>query len=373
MDNPIENQPTIQTPTQPIPMVKKWYTDKAVLTMLVLVILAGLSLAVYFILNQPQNLGPIITGHKNSNNLAQNAPAQNTAGELKSYTNTQYGYEIQYPSDWGLQESGARMISLFNNSKNNQANTPNSFSLLISPANINDPLTWYTTYVYNVVNNITEKEDVTIAGVSGMSFCHPLGSKFEENWVVIHNGYAYEFDTTAAACDLSNKTLNDILATFKFTSNTSSSSASPQSPDWSKLQQYTIFSFRVPSYTPNSFYWEGPTNLTSGEKISDIGLTLKSDNNPSRVTIDEQSSDPAKAANKDLLNVTDNNYTSQGFKVSHVDINGNDALLATAYEGMSTQMVHLRFFLNGTEVFINAEGGNALSVNDIITIARSIK
>jgi len=370
MQNANKIQSPQPQPTQLLP-TKKWYTDETLLAMVSLVVLAFLILLVYFIINQPQNLGPIVVGHKNTNN-----PTQNALGNLKSYANTQYGYEIQYPSNWMLEQSEGNLLTLINNSNSQtNINTVHSFSLSVSPTNVNDPMTWYTTYTdTNAGSKLTEKEDVTIGGVSGVRFCDPLsGGKIDENWIIIKSGYVYNFEATGAACDLSNKTLNDILATFKFTNNTSSSPVNFQSPNWPELQKYTIFHLCVPYYTPNGFYWSGPTNLTNGDKISDLNLSLKSDNNPSRVMVYEQSADITKAANKDLLNVTDANYTSQGFKVSHVDINGNDGLLATAYEGMATQMVHLKFLLNGTEVFLSANGGDTLSVSDITKIARSMK
>jgi hypothetical protein len=364
MENPNETQPPLMPPIQSTP-TKKWYADKAVLTILVLVILAGLSLTVYFIVNQPQNLGPIVFNHKST----KVAPIQN--GNLKSFTNSRYGYEIQYPTDW-MTEGSNDIIFLYTNQTS--SNSPSSLGVAVYTTNTNDPVSWFTTNTYTKTDGLTEKPNITIGGISGVGFCHPLSAtKIQEDWIIIHAGYVYDFGASWPTCNLSNTTINDILDTFKFTTNTSSSSTSSQSPNWSDFQQYTIFSLRVPSYTPNGFYWEGPTNLIIGEKISGINLTLKSDNNPSQVMVYEQSTDPAKAANKDLLNVTDSNYTSQGFKVSHVAINENDALLATAYEGMTTQMVHLRFFLKGTEVFLNADGGNGLSVNDIINIARSMK
>ncbi len=54
-----------QLPSQPTQLTpaKKWHVDKAVMTILILVILAASSLAVYFILNQPQNLGPVVVSH----------------------------------------------------------------------------------------------------------------------------------------------------------------------------------------------------------------------------------------------------------------------------------------------------------------------
>lgn len=64
METQIDNQQPITPPVQPPPQPKKWYADKAVMAMLILVILAALSLTAYFILNQPQNLGPVVVNHR---------------------------------------------------------------------------------------------------------------------------------------------------------------------------------------------------------------------------------------------------------------------------------------------------------------------
>ncbi len=57
---------------------KKWYADKAVMAMLILVILAASSLAAYFILNQPQNLGPVVVSHHKASEQTSNNKAELT-------------------------------------------------------------------------------------------------------------------------------------------------------------------------------------------------------------------------------------------------------------------------------------------------------
>ena len=63
----MENTKEILTVSQPNPLLigqKKWYQHKGILIIFTLALLAGVSISIYFILNQPLDFGPILTNHK---------------------------------------------------------------------------------------------------------------------------------------------------------------------------------------------------------------------------------------------------------------------------------------------------------------------
>jgi hypothetical protein len=60
------NKQNLQTPNTfaPVPPVyKKWYRHKGIITIFAMALIAGVIICVYSILNQPQNLGPIVVKH----------------------------------------------------------------------------------------------------------------------------------------------------------------------------------------------------------------------------------------------------------------------------------------------------------------------
>jgi hypothetical protein len=119
MENPNEVLPT-PLPEQLPQQTKKWYEDKTLVIILVLVILAALSLAVYFILNQPQNLGPVVVSHhpttvpqnqptatSSSPFTVTSSPTQINTSNWQTYTNSIYGIKVSYPSYVALQNEAA--------------------------------------------------------------------------------------------------------------------------------------------------------------------------------------------------------------------------------------------------------------------------
>ena len=106
MENTNEVLPTPQ-PVQPTP-IKKWYANKAVMVMLILVILAASSLTVYFILNQPQNLGPVVVSHLKANE-------QNTANNNSALTNTTSPAGLATPASSAITPTSSQPTTDTNN------------------------------------------------------------------------------------------------------------------------------------------------------------------------------------------------------------------------------------------------------------------
>ncbi len=82
MDNTNESQIPQQAPMPPA--IKKWHQHKGIISIIVLAVIAAVLVWVYFILNQPQVLGPVAVHHKSKSiiqtqQLAISTPA-NTSG-----------------------------------------------------------------------------------------------------------------------------------------------------------------------------------------------------------------------------------------------------------------------------------------------------
>jgi hypothetical protein len=119
-----------QNPPVPQPIAQateseKWHQHKGIRTSIILAVIAGIFIWVYFILNQPKDLGPIVVNHKTSSNIQPTVTSATTVesniatstvpnsvspsstdetlvstqGWLE-YHNGQWGLDFKYPPDW---------------------------------------------------------------------------------------------------------------------------------------------------------------------------------------------------------------------------------------------------------------------------------
>ena len=133
MDNNLNNNlpPTIE-PTQVnsaiLPIQKNWYQHKGIIAVITLTVIAAASVLAYTTLSQPQNLSPIIVTHHpkllEQDNQSQTPtstpinsvfsstpisttttaytapPAKIDTTNWKTYNNTKYGFQFNYPNTW---------------------------------------------------------------------------------------------------------------------------------------------------------------------------------------------------------------------------------------------------------------------------------
>ncbi len=66
MENSNEVLPPSQSQQQP-QQPKKWYNHKGIIVICILAVVAAVSVWIYFIYNQPQNLGPVVVQYKPKN------------------------------------------------------------------------------------------------------------------------------------------------------------------------------------------------------------------------------------------------------------------------------------------------------------------
>ena len=101
-------------PTQS-PQTKKWYQHKGIISIIILAVIAAVAVWTYAILNQPQELGPVVVTHRpkvtainqnptttsSSSTTATSSPAD--INSWKTYTNSQYGFSVGIPEILGIQ------------------------------------------------------------------------------------------------------------------------------------------------------------------------------------------------------------------------------------------------------------------------------
>jgi hypothetical protein len=92
-------------PTQP--QQKKWYQHKGIISIIILAVIAGVAVWAYAMMNQTQDLGPIVVQHKTKQLLIPAAQSTTTPITTESqipnwqtYGNSQYGFSLRYPNSW---------------------------------------------------------------------------------------------------------------------------------------------------------------------------------------------------------------------------------------------------------------------------------
>lgn len=119
----LENQPPI---VQPIPLTKKWYQHKGIITIIVLAFLVAIVSYIYFtnqpaqdispiFQQKPKNIQPITNSASPINTtvatttqpIASNTPTLTDKTNWQTYTNSIYGIQIKYPSYLLLQNEAA--------------------------------------------------------------------------------------------------------------------------------------------------------------------------------------------------------------------------------------------------------------------------
>lgn len=197
-----------------------------------IIILAALAVAagVIYYANQPAwDLGPIVFHHK-AQSPATSTP-QSDLKDWKTYTNSQYGFELKYPADWGLKpeiDKTRREHSLihiyFFAPKNKFAETQTGVEFAVF-----DAKTWdqYGYLFYAAHGNGTSTE-FSVGGVSGTRFREENVYEFfvftDDNIVIQKEAKIFVFGLEIDPNILNpskrnelNKLNEQVLSNFKFT------------------------------------------------------------------------------------------------------------------------------------------------------------
>jgi len=159
-----------------------------------------------------------------SNSSTPIATANPMAG-WKTYTNSEFGYSLDYPSNWSLNAestsngsiSGNRLYILPPNPLSTQA-VDEDFSILIRDASKESlNLTTERQKMQYPNQYVTYSETtVTIGGVTAYLYQKSNDDDSTKNILLAHNGYFYYIDTHGIRSTVKAQ-LDQILSTFKFT------------------------------------------------------------------------------------------------------------------------------------------------------------
>ncbi len=191
-----------------------------------------------------------------------NQETQTSTSDWKTYINTEYGFEFQYPNDWSIvQADGKASYEITAVASKEKLSNPNYGSEGVGPDIIFNHYSSISEEPENKSNNfnaktiqefidrnilISENKKINFAGYEAYEMTRGgLGASYAI--MINKNGQVYEilFTSKAYKSEL-NSVENQVLSTFKFTN--LSSSYINTSGDWEpyKLPDWEIVSFKIP-------------------------------------------------------------------------------------------------------------------------------
>jgi len=200
-----------------------------------------------------------------------------TSKDLVSYKNTDLGFEINYPNDWGLEDLGDSILLTAPALKNETAGRPDSVSILQTPFvfdpvapnkdSIDDAL---FAYAEKNLSNVQDPAKYLNKIGEDMLDALKISRDSNEDVYLYRNGLIYQISFVAGNPPISeNKSAyKNILSSFKFTGFTSEISDSGENDEGETMPTVDM-KFSVFESIPFHFKGEYPAKwYYSGEKAS---------------------------------------------------------------------------------------------------------
>lgn len=220
LQSELNNQPVVpQTPQSPVQMSesispKRFGPKFIVVVVAVIVVVVGAFGAIWWWGNHP-----LVLPHPVA------SPTPDPTADWKTYTNTQYGFEVKIPQDWmvgQLNDTSSDQLTYFLSPERKASNDENQkiCSGVKTGVCITEGVPWDMTFSVSNKTGIGVDElkygDIHTQTINGIMFkvYNVLGMVLGESWETELNGKFYRFDLFDYDNNLVN---NKILSTFKFT------------------------------------------------------------------------------------------------------------------------------------------------------------
>ncbi len=155
------------------------------------------------------------------------SPAPNGAGETanwKTYTNTQYGFSLQYQFTWAVSENIytpnlAPMLFIVAWVKNAaMTEFPSDMSVTVYSNSNNEDVKTFINKHIALIPGDTNIQQITVSGEQGIRVSLP-GATNNENVIISHRGWIYQIRVSHSERvqdDIPSQIFDQILSTFKF-------------------------------------------------------------------------------------------------------------------------------------------------------------
>jgi hypothetical protein len=215
----MENQNLNPKPIPQLPASKKWYNHKGILVIILLALIAGTAVWVFFILNQPLYLGPVIVPHKHSNEqpmgnasstsvlaiepTVSSTPTLVDTTNWQTFTDNSLGVTIKFPKQWYIVDNSLNLSSINPSAAPTDSAPKNDVFFGISPIAFQNTLPidqWYVQYFSDKsLNGIISKNYTTVGGLPAIevnTVYNYTGTPYSETWYYVTNsGVVFEIQT----------------------------------------------------------------------------------------------------------------------------------------------------------------------------------
>lgn len=141
--------------------------------------------------------------------------------EWKTYTNDQYGFEIQYPPKWGVEiDSTSGDLNIVDKSQLNKAYGTFRLVLTISPKKADSIESWFEKNIapsYNEANITPAYKNITINGIDARELPTTISEGGCDRSVALYsNKVVFQISRNSGTCDYDENTINSVFSSFKF-------------------------------------------------------------------------------------------------------------------------------------------------------------
>lgn len=234
--------------------VNKTNMKKSYWAIAILAAIAAAAVGIYYI-NQPAlDLGLVSAHHQRIQTLSPTADTSGTSSPVyvegwKTYISSQYGFEIQIPSDWNIKTDDNRLSFI---SKKTQTLTDSCVNFGGNcPDVINSDVEFDYNFDPNQFRQVTENVKKVFLG--GYEWSRSVGNTdlyAAIGYKLIHNNQVYNFEIYSPN-GIDENILKQILSTFKFTQQQADTSGATSPSSIEGWRTYTNsqygFSFEYPS------------------------------------------------------------------------------------------------------------------------------
>jgi hypothetical protein len=143
--------------------------------------------------------------HDDSGNFSVVAPTVNPTANWKTYTNTQYGFEVKYPSNLSFTEGSYPNLNYWYvnfNYNNNSGESP--LAIRVEKKSLGD---------MSVANNAGKLDEKDVAGIQGKILVEDASGNCQGTFID-KGDWAYIFENQ---CNQNKNLFDQMLSTFKFT------------------------------------------------------------------------------------------------------------------------------------------------------------